>query len=193
METFLQNALERAYDEALDIAYPNDGDTHRARSVAWLNAIGNSFSQKYDKHQLVRVFWKQNDQHKEDFGLNELLHDVLVAECAESVSPRHGIPIAYIERALWQVESELKPDGRAAIIDFSKLVLGSAENKLFVGPLTHNQETFRNSLLPVAEACQGNVFAAFIPEPKLWYKKDPEVVAWQYKNSRWEQIVGELL
>jgi hypothetical protein len=96
VETLLLNALERAYDEALDVVYPNDRDTHRARSVAWMNAIGATFSQKYGEDQSIRVFWKQNDQHKKDFGLNELLHDLLVAKCAECASPKRGIPISYI-------------------------------------------------------------------------------------------------
>lgn len=66
------------------------------------------------------------------------------------------------------VESEFARNSRQALIDFNKLVLGSAHNKLFIGPQVSEVEPFVNVLKPAARACTGNVYIALIPHPAKW-------------------------
>ena len=188
MHTLLLNALDKAYESEIDQTYQDEGKAHRARSVAWIDALGNTFRDSYADDDTIRVFWKQNPDNKREFKLNELLHDVVVARCQFTASPKHKVQIPYVEETLWQIESELAPNAREAILDFNKLVLGSARNKLFVGPLTKDEASFRSSLLAPARKCVGNVYAAFIPQPKHWYERNPEVHLWKYNNLNWEPV-----
>jgi len=81
----------------------------------------------------VRVFCKWDDCNRGEFGLNELLYDVCVCRTETCLSARQGKTLRYVTKALWQVESEFARDSYEAVKDFNKLVIGSAENKLFVG------------------------------------------------------------
>ena len=193
METLLLDALDRAFDNALDTVENEQGKINEARSIEWIQQLGSAFAKKYAADPKIRVFWKQSDSNRRAFGLNELLHDVVVVECEETISPRHKARIPYVKSALWQVESELELNGRSAVMDFNKLVLGSAQNKLFVGPITSDPGSFRESLAPIAQACSGNVYAAFIPAPNQWYKRSPEVSVWKYRDSNWKPYECELI
>lgn len=85
-----------------------------------------------------------------DFKKREYLHDILICETNtfESVG-NQKIDIRYVTRALWQVESELAFNTREIAIDFSKLVMGSAEDKLFVMTRSKNDQMTQKML----EAC----------------------------------------
>jgi len=83
------------------------------------------------------------------------------------ISPRQK-EITYIEKALWLVESEMAKDIRQLVLDFSKLVMGDAENKLFVGPLTSHNEEMWEVFKKIAVNCKGNVWVALVPHPGEW-------------------------
>jgi len=69
-----------------------------------------------------------------DFGVNELLFDVLVCEYASTRAAKSNKDLLFVSKGLWAIESELARDSRQALRDFQKLALADCENKLFVGP-----------------------------------------------------------
>jgi hypothetical protein len=112
---------------------PSPGSLHQARSSEWVRCLAGELKQLYADSPDVRVFHKGDGGNREDFGLNELLYDVCVCQTAPCASARQGKTLRHITRALWQVESEFARDSFEAVKDFNKLVLGAAENKLFIG------------------------------------------------------------
>lgn len=98
----------------------------------WIEALTSQFYNLYTNEDDIRVFSKHNDKNRKAFRLNELLHDVCVCKAGKVQSVVQGKELEYIKKPLWQVESEFARDSRAVLIDFNKLVLGSARNKLLV-------------------------------------------------------------
>ncbi|MGD0089179.1 MAG: hypothetical protein ABSE73_04605 [Planctomycetota bacterium] len=148
---------------------------HLKRSEAWVKALARHLEKEYPRERF-RVFSKHDDTNRDDFGLNELLFDIAVCEVGKMRAAKATAQLVYVKRAVWQVESEFAKDSRAAVLDFSKLVLGCAPNKLFVAPLTHDTVAFRDALLPVAGCCSGRVFLAVLPHPENWEEsRAPEV------------------
>lgn len=184
LRELLLEALQQAYKKSAQC----DASTRempRARSEAWVDELGKAFFQRYKPYNKLRVFWKQNSENRKEFKLNELMHDVTVAETVLTESAVRGAQLPVICRAIWQVESEMARDSREAIYDFNKLVLGSATRKLFIGPLVSRRKHFRDALLPAAAYCSGEVYAAFIPHPAEWEDVAPTVELWQFVNRVW--------
>jgi hypothetical protein len=67
----------------------------------------------------VRVFSKHHTGNRLDFGLNELLYDVLVCRIGRVLSAVHRKELLYIDQALWQVESEFACDSGQALKDLN--------------------------------------------------------------------------
>ena len=147
---------------------PTAKELHRARSVAWVKALTKGFQAIYPVSSCYRVFSKPEKSNKADFRLSELLFDLAVCEVRRTASARGGHDLWYVAKAVWQVESEFAEDSRAAVLDFSKLVLGGAPNKLFVAPITDCPSAFSGPLLAVARCCSGRVFPALVPHPRDW-------------------------
>ena len=135
--------------------------------------------------EAVRVFSKGCRANRKEFGLNELLYDVSVCRSGTVRSSVHGRQLPYIREVLWQVESEFALDGREALKDFNKLVCGSAQNKLFAGPLVAANEGFINVLLPAARVCTGRIVVVLLPHPGRWGDAAFEVRGWELKVDRW--------
>jgi hypothetical protein len=136
----------------------------------------------------VRVFHKGDAENRADFGLNELLYDVCVCQTAACPSARQGKTLRYVTKALWLVESEFARDSGEAVKDFNKLVIGSAENKLFIGPRVSAQteSAYLDALLPVAGCCGGNVYVALVPHPADWGVSGDEVVLRCFVSGTWQ-------
>ncbi len=161
-----------------------------------MNAFGEGFRGAYENagagkngKSPCRVFWNQNDDNKTHFRRNEFLFDVTVCSVLEMESLRRKSRLEFVDRCHWQVESELnRSDSRELVIDMSKLVLGSAENKLFVAAhRTRKQEELLAMCAAIASRCGGNVYLAFVAHPDEWTKngedgqippKGPEVYEW---------------
>jgi hypothetical protein len=158
---------------------------HRARSRAWVEALANAFQRRYAGESDVRVFSQSNSSSRGDFGLNELLHDITVARCSTVLAPQHNKQLSYISEVLWQIESEFARNGREALFDFNKLVLGSARCKLFIAPDVHRPDPFLRTLLAPAKACTGQVFVAIVPHPDRWKEQAMAVKVWQLDSERW--------
>ena len=113
-----------------------DSDRQKAnseRSGIWIDSLAKRFREHYaDKRH--RLFWSRNGENREQFKLNELLFDLAVCSVSETNSlQKKAQPLQFIAQCHWQIESEFsRGNTRDIVIDMSKLVMGSAENKLFI-------------------------------------------------------------
>ena len=178
VKQLLQEALKQAQSE------PDAGETTQRinlnRSRYWVKALAEQFQKRYEGDSEIRVFSKTDPSHRKDFGLNELLHDVVVCRVGEVESSVRGKTLLFIKEVLWQIESEFAHDSRKALVDFNKLVLGSGKNKLFIGSQVRKgkEESFLSVLQPAAGYCTGDVYVGMIPHPSNWVDTDNNVHLW---------------
>ena len=144
-----------------------------------------------------RVFWRGSYSNKKSFHVNELLFDIAVCSTGTTDSfesiPK---PLEFISGCHWQIESEFnKSDSREVIIDMSKLVMGSAQNKLMIASHRGKTEPTNgqvfNQCAPIASKCTGNVYFCFVSHPEDWEDKrhEPALHAWR-RSSGWMQMSG---
>ena len=164
----LKDTVDAAWVAALESPDPD----HGKRSAQWVDALARQFQANYPPERWHRVFWRGNEDNKRHFRIRELLFDITV--CSVSTTPslqNPPQPLEFITNCHWQVESEFADgDTRPVIIDMSKLVLGSAENKLIVAARRDAEE--RQSVLAqcagIAACCRTNVFFLFVSHPRHW-------------------------
>ena len=182
VKQLLQETLQQAK------SYPDSGKTtqrinmHRSRN--WVEALAEQFKKKYDGDSEIRIFSKSNDSNRKDFGLNELLHDVLVCKVDGVESSVHKKKLYLIKEVLWQVESEFAHNTRSSLVDFNKLVLGSAKNKLFIAAQVKKgtENLFLEVLKPAAGYCTGDVYVGMIPHPGDWADTQDDIHLWVFKK-----------
>ena len=91
----------------------------------------------------------------------------------------------------WQIESEFAQNTREILVDMSKLVLGSAENKLMVASHRPAADTERDILAQcsdIASRCGSNVYFCFVSHPEEW-KRDPEAPSlYEWTAGDWEEL-----
>lgn len=160
-------------------------EEHRSRSRAWVASVASAFRDVYSADPDVAVLWQQDDTHRGQFGRNELLHDITVVRHRTVPAPRQRKTLSYISQVLWQVESEFARDGREALFDFNKLVLGSASYKLFIAPDVSKVQPFIETLLPAARVCTGTVFLSMVPHPARWAEPEASVRLWRLELDQW--------
>ena len=135
-------------------------DTNSERSRIWLNSLPERFRLHYPSRR-HKIFWSRNNENRDEFKLNELLFDLAVCTVSATKSlesnPRD---LLFIARCHWQIESEFnRANTRDIVVDMSKLVMGSAENKLFVASHrgAREQDVLEQSA-PIAACCGGAVY-----------------------------------
>jgi hypothetical protein len=139
--------------------------------------------------EVVR-FTRADGEARATYSMDELLFDICVCEADVIHSMTHRIDLRYIRKALWQVQVEFEHDARATIARFSRLVLGSAENKLLVAPLTSDPAAVAELLAPVAMASAGpgNVHLALVPHPSAWEIKPDRAVVYRLNDGEWNEL-----
>jgi len=161
---------------------------HQNRSRIWVKILAQQFQHQYENDSDLRVFSKHNYSNRKDFGLNELLYDIVVCRVGKVKSAVHKKTLYYVKDVIWQVESEFARDSRQALIDFNKLVLGSAKNKLFIGSQVGDATSFLDVLRPAAKVCQGDVFTSLIPHPRDWNNNSNLIQTWRFGREEWREI-----
>jgi hypothetical protein len=187
---FTEQDVKQLLQEALRQAKlkPDKGSTTQQinmnRSQYWVDALTEQFKKRYEGDSEIRVFSKSDPSNRKDFGLNELLYDILVCRVGEVKSSMHKNKLCFIKEVIWQVESEFAHNTRNALIDFNKLVLGSGTNKLFVASQVKKgtENSFLSVLKPAAGYCMGDVYVAMIPHPSKWVGSDNDVHLWVFKK-----------
>jgi hypothetical protein len=188
IKSILRNAIEKACE---DEHSESRSELHRNRSRKFVEAIGIYFRAIDDlKKDTYYVFTKHFDENRPEFGLNELLYDVLVCDTAKTTSVQGNRELSFVKKAIWQIESEFhKTNVRQLIWDFNKLVIGSGENKLFICSQRSSdkqEQLFLKTLNPLAACCSGNVYIAFVPHPENWNGNAPYAVkCLKYDNGHW--------
>jgi len=182
----LYTTLETAFRESsmTPITASGPRQLHSMRARIWVERLAANLRNQYPD-DAVRVLSKYDSTNRKEFGLNELLYDILVCRVNTASSKGHGKPFFYVEDVLWQIESEFARDRRHALYDFNKLVLGAGQNKLFVGPQVHDNSSYLQTLLPAAKACGGNVFVALVPHPRDWGNGVGLISLWKYGGENW--------
>ncbi len=185
-EQDVKQLLQEAFQQAK--SKPDKGKTTQQinanRSRQWVNALTEQFQKRYEGDSEIRVFSKPNYSNRKDFGLNELLHDVVACRVGEVKSSVHKKELCFIKEVLWQVESEFAHNSRSALIDFNKLVLGSGKNKLFIASQVKKgtENLFLNVLKPAAGYCIGDIYIGMIPHPSKWVDAGNDVHLWVFKK-----------
>lgn len=188
----LSQVINRAWTRATDIR--TEGSEHRVRnqerSRQWVSELAKAFTDEYDMN-IHRVFWQGNTANRDQFRINELLFDVVVCSVSSEESlQRRSNRLEFVHQCHWQVESEFnRRDSREIVIDMSKLVIGSAENKLFVA--AHRKTKARELLTlcaQIARQCSGNVFFAFVAHPEEWDTNPRAPVLYEWLAGDWEPM-----
>ena len=197
-EMELLRIVRRAFECAVGIPVDADlalGRQNAKRSQNWVTCLRNEFDAAYRQagDEAVRAFCKACGDNKADFGLNELLHDVCVCRVATVPSRTHRKPLMFVTDVLWQVESEFRRSGTEAVKDFNKLILGSSQTKLFVGPITNGLDADLAVLTEPAKRCTGEVYVAFIAHPNSWTAsppKQPRLYRFDSASLGWHPVGG---
>ena len=191
----LKDVVDAAW--AVAIENPASGEdpatVNRKRSAQWVDALAGQFENNYMLERRHRVFWKGNECNRKHFRVNELLFDITV--CSVSTTPSLQSPpkpLEFISDCHWQVESEFADkDTRPVVVDMSKLVLGSAENKLIVAAL-RNETEGRQSILAqcagIASCCRTNVFFLFVSHPRYWLDDPHPPLLYEWIAGDWWPI-----
>jgi hypothetical protein len=171
---------------------------HQQRSSEWVRCLAHELKTlvaEAGEDPYVRVLHRNDEANRADFGLNELLYDVCIVRTAEHPSARGGRMLRYVTGALWLVESEFARDSAQAVKDFNKLVIGRAENKLFIGPrlAAADEARYLDALFPVAGASAANgastVYVALVPHPGEWTPDSlANVTLHRYAKTGWEAL-----
>ena len=167
--------------------------TNRQRSQEWVSALAEEFQSEYQDEEIHRVFWQRNKRNREQFGINEFLFDVMVCSVSQVESlQRRSNPLDFIDQCHWQVESEFnRKNSRAVVVDMSKLVVGSAENKLFIASHRLSRKGERDLLnlcARIARRCGGNVFFAFVAHPADWESNPVMPLLYEWVAGDWKEI-----
>ena len=166
-------------------------DRNRNRSAKWVDKLARRFAQEYQGKR-YRVFWSAYKKNRKQFGRNEMLFDIAV--CSVSTTPsrqKNAQDLEFIAQCHWQVESEFsRTNTREIVIDMSKLVMGSAENKLFIAAHRADGEPdILEQCSEIAGRCTGFVYFCFVSHPDDW-KTDRECPSTLYEwvSGGWSEI-----
>ena len=167
------------------------GDINSDRSRKWINSLAQQFKEFYTCRS-HRVFWSGNYENQAEFGRNEFLFDLVVCSVSTTKSlERKPRGLEFVAQCHWQVESEFNlGNTRALTVDMSKLVMGSAEYKLFIA--AHRGDRNKNVLnlcAPIAHFCSGRLYFCFVSHPDSWNdgpRVPPELYEWTMDH--WQDI-----
>lgn len=183
--SFVQEALTTASSEQQS-ALPS-AQLHKDRSTRFVEGLASLLRKHYRNQKEVAVLSQHFEGNRSRFGLNELLYDVLVCEMATTKSAVNQEELVYVTRGIWAIESEFERNSREALYDFNKLVLSSSENKLFIGPVVADTESFLGVLSGAAERCSANTFAVLVPHPSQWTVGATLLAeGYEWKESVWQ-------
>jgi hypothetical protein len=156
------------------------------RSKEMVRCLAEELREELGTNSSIKLLFRQGDVSKQEFGVKELLYDLVAFEAGttySSGSPRKELQ--YVKTPLWQIESEFNPRDRKVVNDFNKLVLGCAPNKLFVASRRKNRNKFLDMLEPIAKACGCDVCLAIVAHPDVWTEDQTEPEVYLFSAKRW--------
>ena len=95
---------------------------HQDRARHWVESLADQLRSYYEAwpgkiNSDIRVFSKDYDKNKRDFGLNEYLYDILVCRVGKVTSAKQGKELCYIRKAPGRFKSILAPGRTASLAD----------------------------------------------------------------------------
>ena len=167
----------------------SNGNINSDRSSGWIDCLGTSFQGHFNKDGQC-VFWKKNDSNRKQFNLNELLFDISVCRIKEVLSISQGTLLPFVSKCYWQIESELNnQNSREITKDFSKLVMGKSDNKLFISSYQGSrQENAKVLCSKIARYCTGSLYLCFIDHPEKWAGKPESPVLFRWDDNDWKRL-----
>ena len=185
--------LKDVVDAAWAVAIENPATDNGKRSAQWVDALARQFKDNYALDRRHRVFWRGNEDNYPHFRTRELLFDITVCSVSTTLSLQNPPqPLEFISDCHWQAESEFAAnDTRAVVVDMSKLVLGSAENKLIVAAHPNNDAKRQRVLAQcadIAACCRTNLFFLFVSHPKDWLNDPCSPLLFEWVAGDWWPI-----
>lgn len=161
----------------------------RARERVWIKTLSAHLQDAIPEDN-IQVFSAFERGNAEDYGTVQLLYDIQVCKVAVTqTADKKKDDLPYIQSSLWQIEHDFSTELKSALYAFNRLVTGNSENKLFIGAqLKTGRDTYINSLKASAQACNGEVYIAFIPHPQSWDEDDNTVDVWQFRDGEWQAM-----
>ena len=187
--------LKHIIDSAWAATLEGVRNDHRRRSEVWVSALACEFSKHYPPVAGHRVLWRSSCSADPDFRLREFLFDITVCSVSYTCSlQRIPQPLPYVSYCHWLVESEFARNTRNIIVDMSKLVVGHAENKLFVAAQrsTATERALLDRCIHIAERCRSGLFFAFVAHPDQWRNAptSPRLHTWSADGWRAMRTTG---
>ena len=154
-------------------------------SERWVTALADQLRAAYGGDPSVRVVQRGSDGSPE-LGDVELPVDIAVWRSGSNAVPGDE-GATYVREVLWQVAVELGEDARDTLQALNRLVLGSASNKLLVGPQHGDATSVLNTLQRAAAVCSGQLFLALAP---LDSGPDAAPRMWRFRRGGWNLYPG---
>lgn len=187
MQTLISRAFATANSRKHTAKTP--GDLNRKMSQCFVACLADELVERYRDRPNVTVMANHIDRNRVAFGMNEMMFDVVAFEWDTVQSAAQRKPLSFVTKGLLAVESEMAKDTRGAIYDFNKLVLGAAEEKLFIGPVVANGNAYRETLKAVARNCRGRLQLAHIPHPEDWGRLGEDAIElWAWEEGDWCRV-----
>ena len=169
----LKNAMISAKERSAGKPEPRKVENKR-RSAEFVECLAGELRNYYQEEDRYRVLSKQYPgENQYEFGLNELLYDILVCKIDHVNAVRKtDAELVFIKEGIWAIESEMAKNTREMLYDFNKLLVSSSRSKLFVGPLTSYNDEVLALLSNTAKdsLCNGAFYFTLIPHPDDWEK-----------------------
>ena len=168
-----KRALSSAKERSTGKPDPRKKENKR-RSAEFVECLAGELRKYYQEEDNYRVLSQQySNENQYEFGLNELLYDILVCKIDHVKAVRKAdTGLVFVKEGIWTIESEMAKNSREMLYDFNKLLVSSSRSKLFVGPLSsYNDEVLALLNNTVKDSlCTGSFYFTLIPHPDDWEK-----------------------
>jgi hypothetical protein len=173
VRAILADALRGTWDQMalINVDHPQtDRDWATCVRDAWIRSLRRSFQTRYPAEAGFAVFGgRPSENQAEAFGIPgwmwEFLHDIAVVEVGSTPAAYQPPEVAFIKRAIWQVESEVAGDGTEVAKDLSKLRVGAADHKLLLArqATQHDPQPWLDFIGRLCVGMTGDVFLGLMP------------------------------
>ena len=182
LPTRLREAVDAAVRKHPSATGTDTRRFHHDRSPAFVAAIARAFQREYPTTGGTRVFWRPSPDAEQPLklGRNELLYDIAVCRVETVRLEEKKMDLPHVAGVLWLVESEFAHNRRQLLRDSSKLVVGRADNKLFIASHSGNDDKLLDHLAKPAACCDGSVYLALVRHPKDWGSGPADIEVCQY-------------
>ena len=104
----IKQTLQQSLTIAANLPAPGENSQfiHRNRSKNFVETLASQLRKEYQAQHNIFVLSKHYDKTRTEFGLNELLYDILVCETDHVASVLEKETLTYVTKAVWEIESE---------------------------------------------------------------------------------------